>query len=283
MVYAAYRRGTRHAVSFPRQALHAALLDYPGELEFLGAAEPHSLTAALDRLEESPDLISPHDLERARDQWRVLEPIASSREAFERAYHRWDEVAAMARPDLWVQRVALNLATSRLRRVAAEARAVARVGSGGVAAVAATAAFEDAESFWRLVRRLPRQQARIVALHYAADRSVAEVAEVLLIDTSESMGACHCAEGPIGLSDEGGVNKTTISKAAAVRAVDALSANDEIGILAFSGSRNWIVPLQQLPSSQVIEEAVSSLRPFGDTQIVPALREAADDRAAFSR
>ncbi|MFE1168527.1 aminoglycoside phosphotransferase family protein [Nocardiopsis sp. NPDC058789] len=87
--YVEERRGEEpdyvaNAESVP--ALHAALRDYPGELEFLGAAEPPSLTAALERLEESPDLISPHDLARARDQWRVLEPIAASREAFERAY-----------------------------------------------------------------------------------------------------------------------------------------------------------------------------------------------------
>ncbi|MGD2060811.1 MAG: VWA domain-containing protein, partial [Acidimicrobiia bacterium] len=49
----------------------------------------------------------------------------------------------------------------------------------------------------------------------------AEVAEVLLIDTSESMGACHCDESGAGM-EEGGVNKTDISKAAAVRAIEAL-------------------------------------------------------------
>lgn len=87
--YVEERRGgepdyVANAESVP--ALHAALRDYPGELEFLGAAEPHSLSAALERLEESPDLISARDLERARAEWGFLEPIASSREVFERAY-----------------------------------------------------------------------------------------------------------------------------------------------------------------------------------------------------
>jgi RNA polymerase sigma-70 factor, ECF subfamily len=101
-----------------------------------------------------------------------------AQEAFERAYRSWDELREMERPDLWVQRVALNLATSQLRRLAAEARAVSRF-SRRRPATAETPEFEDAERFWRLVRRLPAQQARVVALHYAADRSVAEVAEVL--------------------------------------------------------------------------------------------------------
>lgn len=66
--------------------LHAALRDYPGPLQFLGAAEPHSLSTSLARLEKSPDLISPQDLDRARREWRVLEPLASSRAEFEKAF-----------------------------------------------------------------------------------------------------------------------------------------------------------------------------------------------------
>lgn len=66
--------------------LHAALRDYPGQLTFLGAAEPHSLSAALAQLEKSPDLISPQDLARARREWEALEPITSSQERFQKAF-----------------------------------------------------------------------------------------------------------------------------------------------------------------------------------------------------
>ena len=103
-----------------------------------------------------------------------------------------------------------------------------------------------------------------------------EVAEVLLIDTSESMGACHCSEDGM-MSEEGGVNKTDISKASALRAIDALGANDEIGILAFSGNTDWVVPLQQLPDQSTIENGIASLRPFGETRIIPAIEEAANE------
>jgi Mg-chelatase subunit ChlD len=102
----------------------------------------------------------------------------------------------------------------------------------------------------------------------------AEVAEVLLIDTSESMGACHCSEDGM-MSEEGGVNKTDISKASALRAIDALGSNDEIGILAFSGSTDWVIPLQQLPDASTIESGIATLRPFGETRIIPAIEEAA--------
>jgi RNA polymerase sigma-70 factor, ECF subfamily len=66
----------------------------------------------------------------------------------------------------------------RRRRLAAEGRALVRFAGRG-ADVAETFDFEAAEGFWRLVRRLPPRQAHVVALHYAADRSVAEIAEVL--------------------------------------------------------------------------------------------------------
>lgn len=102
----------------------------------------------------------------------------------------------------------------------------------------------------------------------------ATVAEVLLVDTSESMGACHCSEDGTGQTMEGGVNKTDISKAAAARAAAVLSANDELGLLAFGGSQRWLVELQPLPSQSVIDGGIAGLTPFGETRVIPALREA---------
>jgi Mg-chelatase subunit ChlD len=101
------------------------------------------------------------------------------------------------------------------------------------------------------------------------------VAEVLLIDTSESMGACHCDESGMD-SGEGGVNKTDISKAGALRAIEALGSDDEVGLLAFSGLGTWVIPLQEFPSRDVIEQGVASLKPFGETRVIPALRNAAE-------
>jgi RNA polymerase sigma-70 factor, ECF subfamily len=118
-------------------------------------------------------------------------------EAFVRAFRRWNEVSVMARPDLWVQRVALNLAASQLRRLAAEARALARSGARPTAG-AETLSFEEAERFWQLVRRLPPQQARIVALHYAADRSVHDIAEVLGLAEGTVKAHLHKARTQLG-------------------------------------------------------------------------------------
>jgi hypothetical protein len=66
--------------------LHAAMRAYPGELEFLSAAEPHFVTESLALLEEHPGLVDPADLDRARREWQVLEPLVRSRAAFENAF-----------------------------------------------------------------------------------------------------------------------------------------------------------------------------------------------------
>ncbi len=98
-------------------------------------------------------------------------------EAFARAFERWDTVGRMDRADLWVQRVALNLATSRLRRLGAESRAVGRLQrrAAGDSEGLEVSSLVD-EPFWAAVRRLPHRQARVVALRYAGDLSIEEIA-----------------------------------------------------------------------------------------------------------
>lgn len=66
--------------------LHAAMRAYPGRLAFLSAAEPEFITGSLALLEQRPDLLDPADLDRARREWRVLEPLVRSRARFERTF-----------------------------------------------------------------------------------------------------------------------------------------------------------------------------------------------------
>ncbi|HVL82028.1 MAG TPA: VWA domain-containing protein [Actinomycetota bacterium] len=110
----------------------------------------------------------------------------------------------------------------------------------------------------------------------------AKVAQVLAIDNSESMGACHCSpDGQPGFGGPrgggGGVNKTDISQAAAARAIGALTADDEIGVLAFNDTHRWLIPLQELPPEEVVSKGLAELKPpRGGTTITPSLRAAAD-------
>ena len=66
------------------------------------------------------------------------------------------------------------------------------------------------------------------------------VAEVLVIDTSGSMGACHC---DMGAASEGGVVKTDIARAGAELAIEALSDCDRVGVLTFTSGTDWVIPL----------------------------------------
>ncbi|MEV0705796.1 phosphotransferase [Saccharopolyspora sp. NPDC050389] len=63
--------------------LHDAMRAYPGRLSFLSAAEPQFVAESLALLENRPDLIGPAELDRASREWQVLEPLVSSRAAFE--------------------------------------------------------------------------------------------------------------------------------------------------------------------------------------------------------
>ena len=103
------------------------------------------------------------------------------------------------------------------------------------------------------------------------------LAEALVVDTSGSMTSCHCAdEGAMGggAFEEGGIDKTDISKEAIARAVDALDAQDTVGVLAFNLSNEWVIPLQKLPSEAVIDDGLARLHPDGETDIAQAVREA---------
>ena len=102
------------------------------------------------------------------------------------------------------------------------------------------------------------------------------VAEVLSIDTSGSMAACHCAGGNGNPMSGGGVNKTDIARAAAARTIEALTASDEIGVLAWNSNAEWVIDLQALPPDDVVDEGLGSLRPDGSTNLLASLDEAAD-------
>lgn len=69
--------------------LHASLRDYPGELPFLSPLA-ETVPTCLAFLEENLGLLAPADLERARSEWAVLEPVLSSRESFARAFPKVD-------------------------------------------------------------------------------------------------------------------------------------------------------------------------------------------------
>lgn len=108
-----------------------------------------------------------------------------AQEAFIRTFLRWRSVSEMQHRNAWVRRVAINLALSRVRRWKAEGRAILRA-AAGAARTQADEEFAAGDDFWNLVRQLPPRQAAAVALHYADDLRVADIALVM-----------GCAEGTV--------------------------------------------------------------------------------------
>ncbi|MGA7270622.1 MAG: VWA domain-containing protein, partial [Acidimicrobiia bacterium] len=100
------------------------------------------------------------------------------------------------------------------------------------------------------------------------------VTEVLVIDSSGSMGACHCRQGDFM---EGGTPKTEIAKAGAAAAIEALSPEDSVGVVAVAGGADWILPLQRKPAQATVDGALGPIVADGDTEIARGLQAALDE------
>lgn len=108
-----------------------------------------------------------------------------AQEAFVRAHRKWDEVSAYDKPGAWVRRVTINLATNTRKRVAAEARALVRIGLAPTLEPPA----EPDDVVWKAVAKLPKKQRAAVSLFYLDDFSTREISEVL--ECSESTARVH--------------------------------------------------------------------------------------------
>jgi RNA polymerase sigma factor (sigma-70 family) len=92
-------------------------------------------------------------------------------EAFARALFRWDRVGAMASPEGWTYRVALNVLRRRKRRAGMEARLRHRED--------VVEAPCPAGEVWDQVRRLPERQRAAIVLRYVGDLPEAEIAAAM--------------------------------------------------------------------------------------------------------
>lgn len=90
------------------------------------------------------------------------------------------------------------------------------------------------------------------------------MAMVLVIDTSASMA---------GISTEPA--KVELAKETAQSALDFLSERDLVGVIAFDQEYRWIVPLVPARERRRVQDLLSRLRAGGGTDMLPALRAAA--------
>ncbi|MCC5950929.1 MAG: sigma-70 family RNA polymerase sigma factor [Acidimicrobiia bacterium] len=134
------------------------------------------------------------------DQHRAEEIV---QEAFERGYRRWRRVSRLDRPGAWVRRVAINEAISVTRRRTSEQRALARVeGLADRAAAPDPLATLDDESVWAEVRRLPKDQAAVIALRYGADLGIDDIADTMHVTPAAVKSLLHRARAALRASSE---------------------------------------------------------------------------------
>src|SRR5205823_4664437 len=96
-------------------------------------------------------------------------------EAFARASARWPKVRDFTVPELWVRRVAMNLAIDGLRRARRRLAAFARLGPSPVVAPVSVDRIALAEA----LRTLPRTYRQVIVLHHLLELPVEQVAREL--------------------------------------------------------------------------------------------------------
>jgi RNA polymerase sigma factor (sigma-70 family) len=99
-----------------------------------------------------------------------------AQEALVRALERWDRIASLDAPAMYVYRTALNLARSRWRRAAVERRARDRLQEPGTAASTDLA---DVLAVRAEILALPDRQRTAIVLRFHADLSVDDTAQVM--------------------------------------------------------------------------------------------------------
>jgi uncharacterized membrane protein/Mg-chelatase subunit ChlD len=103
-----------------------------------------------------------------------------------------------------------------------------------------------------------------------------DIALVVVIDKSGSMDACHCNsfDGGMGGPGVSGVRKVDIGKEAILRAAAAMTARDELGVVAFDQAAHWVVKTQPLGGISNLQGNIAGIQPLGQTNIFAGLEQA---------
>lgn len=126
--------------------------------------------------------------------------------------------------------------------------------------------------------RTPVEAALPVDMEVRSRTREANIALVMVIDKSGSMGRCHCDNPNAKPGEyqrvEVGLPKVDIAKDAVLQATQALGRNDYLGVVAFNENALWALPLQRLPDTMVIQQAIGGIQAEGQTNIYAGLAEA---------
>ncbi|MFN2237427.1 MAG: VWA domain-containing protein, partial [Anaerolineales bacterium] len=98
----------------------------------------------------------------------------------------------------------------------------------------------------------------------------ANLALVLAVDKSGSMGRCHCDDPDLNQTytrQESGQPKVDIAKEAIMRAAGALGDLDFLGVVSFDSAAKWAVKTQKLIDPNSLENAIGGIPAQGQTNL----------------
>jgi RNA polymerase sigma-70 factor (ECF subfamily) len=95
-----------------------------------------------------------------------------------KAFVHWRRVSGLSRPGAWCHHVLTNACRSLWRRRGTERRYLE---SQRRHEPAVSSAPDEVVAFWAVVRTLPQRPRMVVALHYAGDRTMADIAAILAV------------------------------------------------------------------------------------------------------
>lgn len=125
--------------------------------------------------------------------------------------------------------------------------------------------------------RTPIETAMPVYMDVRSKELAANLALVVAVDKSGSMGRCHCDNPDLNqvyTPAETGQPKVDIAKEAIMRSAAALGDQDYLGVVTFDDQAHWTLEVKPLVGLGALEEAIGTFRAEGQTNMVSGVNAA---------
>lgn len=125
--------------------------------------------------------------------------------------------------------------------------------------------------------RTPLETALPVSMDVQSKEREANLALVLTVDKSGSMGRCHCDNPDLNqtyTARQTGLPKVDIAKEAIMRSASALSQQDYLGVVAFDTLAYPVLPIEPLPDQATLEKAIGTIKAQGQTNLQSGMESA---------
>lgn len=127
--------------------------------------------------------------------------------------------------------------------------------------------------------RTPLEEALPVDMDVRNTEQTPNMALVLAVDKSGSMGRCHCDDPDLNQTydrREVGQPKVDIAKAAILQASSALGNQDYLGVVAFDSLPGWAYEVQKQVDVLALEESIGGIVASGQTNVQAGVEAAYD-------